>query len=307
MLSFLHNALANSPVRNVRRVGRLLQRGFARWINPDVRVRIGRQKLWMRYSHPLPFLLRNHPHYDTLLPRLGRALAAPEGRPLTMIDVGANIGDTAALMLDETAVRLLAIEPDDDYYRLLRRNAANWPGVTCVQTALADRVDGGTPTLARVEGTAHVVTPGGTTLDALLAFYPEFADVELLKIDTDGCDAKVLRGARALLASAQPVVFFELAPAYYRRMGETSLWAPFALLAEFGYASFSLYDNEGRLRLIADPAAQADIEAALTLAETRGYYYDVLAFPATRARLAEEFLAAERTHFLAASCRLSAH
>ena len=296
MLSALHSALANSRSRLVRRVWRLVHRFASRWFDPEVRVAVGRRRLWMRFSHPLPFLLSNHPHYDTLLPRLGRALAAQSGG-LQVIDVGANIGDTAALMLDQVEARILAIEPDADYHRLLRKNAEEMAGVTCVQTALTDHDDGRAATMTKVAGTAHVTEPGGTTLDSLLATHPEFAGAGLLKVDTDGFDAKVLRGARGYLAAAKPAVFFELAPEYYARVGGEDPLAPFEILRAAGYTAFALYDNEGWLALTGGPGDLPAFAQAVDYARARGHYYDVLAFHARQGDFARSFLAAEREHF----------
>ena len=46
-------------------------------------------------------------------------------------------------------------------------------------------------------------------MDTLVEQFPEFRTVTCLKVDTDGYDFEVLRGAQKLIARAQPVVLFE--------------------------------------------------------------------------------------------------
>jgi hypothetical protein len=134
--------------------------------------------------------------------------------------------------------------------------------------------------------------------------HPECARADLLKVDTDGFDAKVLRGARGYLAAATPVVCFELAPEYYLRVGCEEPLAPFEILRGAGYAHFAFYDNEGRLvrtgGLEAMPAFARDIDEA----RVRGHYYDVLAFHVSHGEFALEFLAAEHARFPAAQSSL---
>jgi hypothetical protein len=60
-----------------------------------------------------------------------------------------------------------------------------------------------------------------TTLDTLLATEPR---LDFLKIDTDGFDFKVLRGAAVLLASQKPLLFFELVPSLTPTALEDLAW-----------------------------------------------------------------------------------
>src|SRR5262249_26864144 len=85
-----------------------------------------------------------------------------------------------------------------------------------------------------------------TTLADVIAEHPAFRDAGLLKIDTDGFDIAILRGAQVWLAAAQPVLFFEYDPHF---------WPPvtpdggrlFGELAELGYGPLIAYDNFGWL------------------------------------------------------------
>ena len=78
-------------------------------------------------------------------------------------------------------------------------------------------------------GTAHVVLGEGgdllqvQTLDDLLTAYPEFSCPDVIKIDTDGFESAILRGAKDVLASSKPVVFYEWHPDFYNMAGEDNI------------------------------------------------------------------------------------
>lgn len=296
MVSAIHAALLNSAAHPVRRAWEVAHRSLSRTFNPEVRVRIGQRRLTMKFSHPLPFMLSRFPHYDTLVPRLARALRERDGE-VRLIDVGANIGDTASLVLDAVAARILAIEPDPDYFHYLRKNTQDLAGVTCVRAALGDADDVSDVALTKVAGTAHMTRGGGETLDTLLVAHPEFAAAQLLKIDTDGFDFKVMRGARRFLVATRAAVFFELAPEYYEKVGRENPLEVFAFLRELGYASFVFYDNEGWLVFSGTADDVRIFEQLIQYARAKGHYYDVLALHATHREFATTFVAAERSVF----------
>ncbi len=274
----------------------MVHRKIGGMIDPEVRVPVGRRRLWMKFSHPLPFMLSRYPHYDMLVPRLARALREQPGN-LSIIDVGANIGDTASLVLDLVDAQVLAIEPDPDYFGFLRRNTHDLPGVTCVNAALGAADAAGGAALTKVAGTAFLAAGGGITLDTLLDGHPEFAQAALLKIDTDGFDFKVLKGARRLLAAARLAVFFELAPEHYEKVGRENPAEVFPFLRELGYATIVFYDNEGWL-VFSGVADDFRVFAELIrYARTKGHYFDVLALHGSQAGFAGAFLAAELRHY----------
>lgn len=305
MFDRMHEALAYSRVRPLGRAWEVVHRFLSRRWNPEVRVRVGTRRLAMPWAHALPFHLARYPHYDAALPRLAAALAAREPG-LRVIDVGANIGDTASLLRERGPMPILAIEADEEYFGLLQRNARELDGVTCVRALLAETdaaADEPAAALTKTAGTAHVAAGGGVTLDTLLRSHPEFARAGLLKIDTDGFDLRVLRGAARLLAEAAPVVFVEWSPRHWETHGGSAPRDVFPLLRAAGYGTLAYYDNEGWL-VGAERTAEPRLgEALCDYARAKGHYHDVLAFPARLDGFADDFLAAERGYFAAAPAR----
>lgn len=220
--------------------------------DPVVRMRIGARDLDLPLSHDLPLHLASSPTYDRELPRIARVLRE-HGSSFSMIDIGANVGDTAALLTDEVPdARLLCIEGSARYAALLRANVERLGlNVECVQAYCGDGVvstpmssddDRGTGRLRRTLEASQGVNM--RTLDEIVAEHPGFERPDLLKVDTDGFDVKVLRGARQLLTRNRPVVFFEFAEALIRDAGDDPMTI-FPMLAQFGYERARVYDHVG--------------------------------------------------------------
>lgn len=211
---------------------------------------------------------------------------------LGVVDVGAATGDTAALVLDTglPVDRLCCVEGHPRFAELLVRNLSERLGPrhpTCAMAAvgavLADtECDVAALVVGDHGGTAAVGTPTAATVAALPldAVVPPRWGVDVLKVDTDGFDGRVLAGATRILATDHPVVVFEWSPIQLADVGADPR-QPFDVLAAHGYREFLLYTKEGRYRE-ALTVGQLDrlvpLEAALT--STRGRaddYLDVVA------------------------------
>jgi FkbM family methyltransferase len=148
------------------------------------------------------------------------------------IDVGANVGWHTLLMAAQVggAGRVYAFEPNDTTrQRLLDAVASNalTRSVTVDARAVADRAgDTGfeAPAAGHVwDGTGRLSAGGGrlvpcTTLDAFVA-EQRIARAALLKIDVEGWELAVLRGARETLRTLRPRIVFEFDAAYVSRCG----------------------------------------------------------------------------------------
>ena len=149
------------------------------------------------------------------------------------IDVGANVGWHTLLMAARVGAegRVWAFEPNPTTReRLLAAVDANRLSQVRVDPrALADsdRVSGfEAPPAGHVwDGTGRLATASDvgrlvecTTLDAFAA-QRNLDRVDLLKIDVEGFEPAVLRGASRMLRSMRPAVVFEYDPAYVSRSG----------------------------------------------------------------------------------------
>jgi FkbM family methyltransferase len=210
------------------------RRALVRLGDPVVTYRVGSVAIELPLSHELPFYRHAHPLYDT---RIG-TLAAELGGPV--VDVGANVGDTAAAIRARTDVPVLCVEGDERFFALLERNAARLGDVE-LERAFVDAPERGR--VERAAGTARVVAGDGAlrsrTLGDVLASHPRFAAPALVKLDTDGMDVPIVLANLELLARLRPVLFLEYDP----HLGA----APevFSRLAAAGYGEAEWYENTG--------------------------------------------------------------
>jgi FkbM family methyltransferase len=262
-----------------------------------IRIPYGEFVLQCDASHHLPAILAVLPEFGRPLADIVNALGVPEPR---VVDVGANIGDTALLLARfAPGARVLCIEGNDCFMADLETNLAQVTGVTAVKAILAERsasVRGRFAMRQNHGGTAHITLDEAgdllktQTLDDLLASYPEFRGPHAIKIDTDGFDPSILRGARRTLTDARPVVFYEWDPYSYRMAGENDVGHA-EFLMELAYERFLIFTNSGQpLLRVCRPGREIwESLARFSLGRRSldGWHYDIAAFPTERADILE--------------------
>lgn len=299
MLQFL----LDLAVHRDRRIARLfgpVKSGVSRVFDGSVSYRLNGRVLALPLSHDLPVTRRLHPGYSDNLRRLAAFLRDRDGA-VRMIDVGANVGDSWALAAGGDRDAFLLIEGSARFFRFLERNTAGVPGVTRLHQLLADRDADARGSWRIDRGNAQLVESAGggeamrcRALDSLLEAHPAFRGANLLKVDVEGFDTRVLRGARGLLAGARPVVFFEHQPRAVLEAGEDD-HAVFAELAALGYRHPILYDNQGHLVGEVDSGGDRVLDTLLGYARQReDFYFDVCCFHEGRADARAAFLGQER-------------
>lgn len=286
-----------SPNWTRARIAHRLALSAARRRDAIVRYRLNGRTLALPLSHDLPWNRRVHPGYSENLRRLATFLRR-DGAPLSMVDVGANIGDSWALADSQPGDRFLLIEGSPRWFALLERNTAADPAVTRVQALLSDRAGEAPGAIVAEGGNARVAESRSQvrfeTLDGVIAAHPAFREARLVKVDVEGYDPRVLRGARGLLSAAAPVLFFEHYPKLLDLAGEPECGV-FGELAVLGYRTFLFYDHRGRW--VGEVSATDGPRLAALMREARerdGFYYDVCAFPDRDAAACDAFAAAER-------------
>lgn len=210
---------------------------------------------------------------------LARQYSAVLSAPRTVVDVGANEGLHTRRFVALGARQVVCVEPMPD---LAARLAAEFGAqVRVVNAALSStegrqtfqmnldvpthsglRARADTPVDARV---ANIVVTT-TTLDAL-----GLTDVDFLKLDCEGGDLDVLRGADTTIAASRPLVSIEYGAAGYRAYGHdrSSL---FEWAAAHDYIVADLFGNPLDRREIYDACVDR-------------YYWDYFVVPAESAYL----------------------
>jgi len=171
---------------------------------------------------------------------------------LTAFDIGAHIGTHTLIMARRVGPegRVFAFEPETVNCSLLRRNVHRNQfddRVTITQAAVSDREGTANLVLERGSGNWLEVAPQEehavesipcTTVDAFVECH-HIRRVDLIKTDTEGAEALVLRGAAATLARFRPALLVEFAARYLRRYGMSSEEL-LALIRHQGYSAFRL-------------------------------------------------------------------
>jgi FkbM family methyltransferase len=293
----LNDAAIDRQSRLGGRALRAARKVLVRASDPVITTEVAGRALRMPLSHELPHHVRAHPTYSRNIGTLARA-THEAGLPDLMIDVGANVGDTAAFVLEAVPeMKVLCIDADDRYTELLRHNAASMPGVRVVgPVVLAATSDGVAGVVQATGGTARVVTATSrtpsTTLDDVLEEEKQFASASILKTDTDGFEAEVLAGATALLRRTTPILHLEYDPRLLAAAGTDGL-VLLRSLADHGYGRAVVYDNLGV------PLTSCDITSPLmrdlhqyALAQST-LYYDLVVAPAATATVVHSIASAE--------------
>ncbi len=175
------------------------------------------------------------------------------------IDVGANVGAMTFAMAQAARPggRVYAFEPGPPFFARLKHNVSLNPAVAetivCVNAGLSD-ADG---TLRWAEddsdlgrGNGGLVERGGievpvVTLDGYAAAHVD-GRVAFIKVDVEGWELHVLRGAQRVLREHRPIVLFETLREFDERPADEFFAGLSALFDACGYDLFAVHAG-GRL------------------------------------------------------------
>lgn len=137
-----------------------------------------------------------------------------------VIDVGANIGIFslyAAKKIGSNGL-VIAIEPEPNTYRMLSMNTRNYPNIITYNKAIGDRertlklylslTNPGEHSLKNIENEDNYVFVEVIPLDRLVKEL-KLSKLNFIKIDTEGYELEVLRGAKKTLTTFYPSIALE--------------------------------------------------------------------------------------------------
>ncbi len=178
-------------------------------------------------------------------------------RPGTLLDVGAHDGAFTLPLSRLPLSRVLAFEPLPEAFERLRRAVAGAPNVEARQEALGDHRGEAALSIPLLDGVANEQWASTAKLYAgldarvterritvPLRRLDEFGLVDLtaVKLDAEGAEYGVLRGARDTLARCRPILSIEIE----ERHREGATWAVPAFLDALGYDAFYEFWGEWR-------------------------------------------------------------
>ena len=219
--------------------------------DPKSKIIINGKIINLPLSHQLPIYLNRHPEYDKLIGRLSVFLRN-ESRPLIFIDVGANVGDTIAQFDPKQNDLVIAIEPNEKFGMYLEMNYGKKENIKIIKSACSSSIDlinlafdekKGTASLIRADKSASMST---VTIDLITNQFHNIKNVAIIKIDTDGFDFEVIKGAKSTIKNNSPAILFEC-DVFKNQNYIDDITITLDLLYSCGYTEFLVYDNYGFL------------------------------------------------------------
>lgn len=252
--------------------------------------KIGKYIIKISPSISLPNNQKKYKLYDRFLPVLASKLPK-EG---VIIDVGANIGDTAIAILQNCKNQIYCIEPSAYFFKLLEKNLQKLPIIEQNRVKTIQKLVGTgclSGSLERNGATASIKINSNETksthdqLDKLV----ENSNVLLLKVDTDGFDFDVIKSAKTILSVSEPILFWEneiTEDFQYKGFEEL-----YDLLKEKKYKYIYIFDNFGNLLV-----EETNFE---TLKNINAYLYSIKKHNCTRTFYYTDILAStEKNAFI---------
>jgi FkbM family methyltransferase len=184
---------------------------------------------------------------------------------MTFVDVGACYGvyTLVAAKLVGAKGRVIAFEPASRSYAVLQENIKlnGLANVRPYRVALSDRIgfsrlyhqpDPGRNSLGVPEGISGAPEEVETnTLDSVLGSGPS-ERVDVMKLDVEGAEELVFRGAREILTTAHPAIIFEVNPEAVTALGLSPRGA-WDILDRMGYSTFRALDGNAPIPLRVPP------------------------------------------------------
>ena len=249
MYQFIFNQLISQiPIKSYKfKFYMVIRNILGKLFNPYISYKLGAYDIKIPLTHDLPINIKIYPEYNQNLGKIAKAIE--EKYPSnSIIDVGANIGDSVAIIHKYVMAPILCIEGNELYLPLLKENTSLLPNVSIEDSFVGDEEvvvstnsSLGTAFLEKSNGVGIKVKKISTILDK----HPSFKNSKLFKTDTDGFDNKILKGAKEYLNEIKPVIFFEYDPFFLSKQNEIG-FDIFGYLMNLGYSDLMLFDNTGR-------------------------------------------------------------
>lgn len=248
--------------------------------------------LWMPTEHPLLATLQIFPQYNRPLGLAVEAIAATRGdnSVITVIDVGANIGETVAIIEQRQpdTCSYLCIDADENIVELCQLNHTGNDRIEVKQCFIGENE--GSFVWLEDDGRANPSTKLATEissakydklvrLDTVARTFAEtHGHLNFIKVDTEGYDFSVLRSGSALLSKYGPALYFEWFPKLLTGLNE-EVWGGFEFLKQLGYRHFVFFTSQGDFYCeISDPDRFfLQSLASVTERENAFEYFDVFA------------------------------
>ncbi len=268
-------------------------------------VQVGNYKILIPGNNAQISLYKYDPDANSQMARLAK-LVFTKYPNSTMTDIGANVGDTIAVVRSQTAIPVIAIEGDGFSYSFLQKNTIQFKDVFLISEFLGEEKKEVKVTIEK-EGWNNTIIPSSDganviklkTLDDVITEYKlDNRDIKLLKIDTEGFDTIILRGCKKTILSHHPVLYFEYNGENMNKIGENGLDTVMQL-KDYGYSIIYIFDCVNNLLQATTLDNFDTIKQLHEYAHKRNTmipYFDICVFHTEDTALANDFLTAEKLY-----------
>ncbi|TFF40869.1 FkbM family methyltransferase [Mucilaginibacter psychrotolerans] len=231
---------------------------------------------------------------------------------LSAVDIGANQGDSVALIKTGADVPVISVEGDGMLAESYASNTAQFKNVQLIKTFLSDRNVEMDCTFTKVGHNLTIVPSKKSNSSTLTKFssidylYQNKVlndSCKLLKIDTEGFDLKIIRGGDKFIASVKPAILFEFNRENLEVV-ETDPFSIFPWLHNHNYNTILFYESDGRFMFSSTLSNQKFMKQMFDYVDGKNakiYYMDIIAFHADDDKVADELIAVEEQHRLYAN------
>lgn len=246
-----------------------------------VPLKCGDYEISVPEGHMLRKILPLQPYRDLAIGLIAR-FVADKYPSASICDVGANVGDTAAIIATQTRNKLILIEASDYYFDLLTANVRQLPNEKILRKVM---IADGAPVHGHLHhwgGTARFEpdTQSSGTPSMTLAEAAD-KDTRFVKIDTDGFDFKILSSSLGWFQEVgHPALFWENQITTPEELASADRL--FSELQGIGYKYFVVWDDAGFHLLSTDSLAVLQdlnryvFKVWINKAHISVYNYDVL-------------------------------
>lgn len=223
----------------------------------DIRYEIEGFKIRLPHSHKLPEYQNSFKNYDrklkSIIGSINKFQSINNG---IIIDIGANVGDTAALIRSCTTSKIFCIEGDRYFLEYLHKNTSNLSDIVIIESFIRGINNTVYGEIINNNGTSRIKSISKNIDNGLIIQTKRLQDVlkennielfqlKLIKIDTDGFDFGIILDSKELITSNKPNLYFEYDIGFNDNDMSDSLEI-ISILEKNGYYII-VYDNFGNL------------------------------------------------------------
>ena len=210
----------------------------------DQKIKIGSRIMLLPPEHPLSMWTSLYKDYDNFLPKLVKEMSSNE----SIIDIGANVGDTLFRFIDTNSKpNYFSIEADQYFFKYLKKNKGLLEKdiqdrVTLINELVGNNLKGHLTQKSNLGSKFLVESPDGLETKSLdkIIIDGNIQNIKLIKVDVDGYDYNVLLSAMNEIKKNKPSLFFE-----YMSLNKTEYIELIKKLYEIGYSEWTIINNYG--------------------------------------------------------------